>query len=47
METTLPTRQLHILEFLNPYTFIEMNLLFLRTYFAPSVPQSMLVDVES
>jgi len=47
METTLPTRPHHFLECLNPYTFIEMNLLFLTTYFAPCVPQSVLLDVKS
>ena len=46
METTLPTRQHHILECLNPYTFTEINLLFLTTHFAPSVPQSVLLDVK-
>jgi hypothetical protein len=46
METTLPTRQRHILEFLNPYTYIEINLSFLTTYFAPSVLQWVLLNVK-
>jgi hypothetical protein len=46
METTLPKRQHHILECLNPYAFIEINPLFLTTYSAPSVPQSVLLDVK-
>lgn len=46
METTLPTRKHHVLKCLNPYAFIEIKILFLTKYFAPSVPQSVLLDVK-